>query len=117
MGTELEFDMTRHAQCRSQQRGVRPEVLSFVISQADVWLYANGGLEIVRLSRKRLRQLSREGIDTSLIERATNVVVIYEPENGSVVTVLHDHASGNGRQYRKQGSTRNNRIYRRGENR
>jgi hypothetical protein len=112
MGLEINFSMTKHAQCRLQQRGIRPEILSFVISHADVWLHAGNGLETGRLSQYRLSQLSTEGHSASIIERAKNVVALYDPSNGSVVTVLHDHNSGSGKQYRKQQPTRGNRVAR-----
>ena len=58
------------------------------------------------MSNKQLRQLSNDGETASLIERAANVVVIIDPNEEAIITVLHDNGSKNSRKYRSQWPTR-----------
>ena len=106
MATHCNFEMTNHARCRAQQRGVTHDTLNFVITHSDVWLHAGEGSKSTRISNRRLGELSREGYPGTLIERATNVVVIVDPLCGSVITVLHDQGSKKSRKYRTQWPTR-----------
>jgi hypothetical protein len=106
LATHCNYDLTDHAKCRAQQRGVTLDTLNFVISHSDIWLHAGEGCRSARISHKQLGELSQEGLPASLIERATNVVVVVDPVSGSIVTVLHDHGSRSGRKYRTQWPTR-----------
>jgi len=100
------YQLTDHASCRAQQRGVTHETLAFVIGYADTWLHAGEGCRTARISHKQLGKLSKEGISPSLIGRATNVVVVIDPAAEIIVTVLHDFGSKSGRRYRTQWPTK-----------
>jgi hypothetical protein len=106
LATHCNYDLTDHAKCRAQQRGVTHDTLNFVIAHSDIWLHAGEGCRSVRISCKQLGQLSREGVPASLIERATNIVIIIDPDAGSIVTVLHDNGSKSSRRYRTQWPTK-----------
>ena len=100
------YELTEHASCRAQQRGVTHETLAFVIGYADIWLHAGEGCLAARVSHKQLEKLSQEGVSSSLLERAANVVAVIDPAAGIIVTVLHDFGSKDGRRYRTQWPTK-----------
>ena len=103
MKTYSNLNLSNHATCRVQQRGIATETLEFVMTEADVWLHAYEGCYSIRISKKRLVRLSRDGSPATLIERATNVVIVIAPEDfNKIVTVLHDDGAKRSRRYRKQ---------------
>ena len=110
MAIHCNFEMTNHARCRAQQRGVTHDTLNFVIAHSDVWLHAGEGSKTIRLSNRRLGELSREGYPGALIERATNVEVVIDSLSGSIITVLHDQGSTKSRKYRTQWPTRSHKC-------
>ena len=100
------WNFCQHALNRANQRGISQDTLRFVLENADVWLYAGEGCRSIRLSKKLLSQLVRQGSAASRVERAAGIVLIIDPETKTVVTALHDHGSKCGRRYRKQFPTR-----------
>ena len=99
------FRMTRHAESRVQQRGIRKETIDLVLSDSDIELHAGEGLMSLQLSRKRLGQLARSGVPATLRESAQGVVLIVDFSTRSVVSAMH----GRGRlrkRFSRQFSTR-----------
>lgn len=76
----------RHAALRMKQRGVSPQILSFVLDNADRGENVGGGVEAQYLSRRRLADLRRLGAPAALLERAQRLTVLVAP-SGGVVTV------------------------------
>ena len=103
MNTYSNLNLSDHAVRRIQQRGISIETLEFVIAEADVWLHAYAGCYSVRISKKKLARLSKEGASATLIERAANVVIVIDPEDfNKIITVLHDHGTKRSRRFRTQ---------------
>ncbi len=114
MTTYSNLNLSHHAICRAQQRGVTIETLKFVMVEADVWLHAREGCYSVRISKNRLGRLSRDGSPASFIEKATNIVLIIDPADfNKIVTVLHDDGETRSRRYRTQWSNGTARYRRR----
>lgn len=96
--------LSRHARTRSQQRGIRPEMIDYVWREADIDLHARGGCQRYCISFRKRAALLKAGAPAAWLDRAMGVVVIWS-ESGEVVTVLHDHGR-NGRCYRRRRPTR-----------
>jgi hypothetical protein len=112
MKTHSNLNLSNHAVCRAQQRGVSIATLEFIMFHADVWLHAREGCRTARISQKRLGRLSREGLPAPLVERATNVVLVIDPDFNRIVTVLHDDGAKKSRRYRTQWPNRTCRPHR-----
>jgi hypothetical protein len=89
---------------RAQQRGIRPTDIDFVIQHADVELEAGNGCRSLRISKRELAMLIKDGAPLAQVERAASVVVLVGEDGSEVVTVLHD-CNPVGRRYRKQHPT------------
>jgi hypothetical protein len=111
MGQHLEgYDrqrLSRHALMRSQQRGIRLEMVDYVLREADIDLHAGGGCRSYCISFRKMAALLKAGAPAAWLDRAMRVVVIWSERLAEVVTVLHDHGR-NGRCYRRQHPTRKN---------
>ena len=81
-------NMTNHAVCRMQQRGMTKSTLSFVLENADRDKFVGAGCRENWISRGHLKSLRKDGVASQLIERATGIGVIVSADN-SVVTVFH----------------------------
>jgi hypothetical protein len=101
---DMEHSLTGHARKRAQQRGIRLDVIDFVIQHADVDLEAGDGCRSLRISKRGLAMLGGDCTSLALSERAANVVVLVAAD-GDVVTVMHD-CNSQGRRYRRQYPTR-----------
>lgn len=99
-----ELMMTKHADARRQQRGVRTEVLRLVVTEGDKEHDAGAGICARSFSRRRLSQLSASNISKSVLDQAAHTVVLIG-QDGSIVTVIN-HQTWNGRFYR--GAKRHN---------
>ncbi len=96
--------LTRHAMMRSQQRGIRPQVIDYVVAEADIDLHAGDGCHSYRISHQKMALLLKAGAPAAKLDRAKRVVVIWSERSGEVLTVLHDHGRC-GRRYRRQRPT------------
>ena len=83
--------MTAHAAKRSQQRAIRVEIIDFVLDEADQERHVGGGCRRYWIRQQELARLRKAGRDTSLLERASNIVVIIHPEHGAVITAMHGY--------------------------
>ena len=102
-----QWHLTDHAAARAQQRGISRETINFVIANADVWLHAGGGTNSVRISKKKIPQLKKNGGRSSQRDRAQNVVLLLDQKSASIITVMHDTGTRQSRRYRKQLPTWN----------
>ena len=105
MTTTQGHEFSQHAFKRGQQRGIRPDTARFVMDRADIDVNVGNGCHALRISRKELCWLKKDGFPAAMLERCLDVVLVHDPETGTVVTALHDIGK-NGRRYRKQLKTR-----------
>ncbi|AWM23754.1 hypothetical protein AOX55_0000474 [Sinorhizobium fredii CCBAU 25509] len=96
--------LTRHALMRAQQRGIRRQVIDYVVAEADIDLNAGDGCHSYRISQRKMAVLRKAGIPAAGLDRAKRVVVICSEQSDEVVTVLHDHGR-RGQRYRRQRPT------------
>ena len=84
----LENNFSNHAIRRTQQRGIRPWAVNFIMAYADKYKYANQSCISQFVSHRKIRKLIKEKVispaKATLIE---GVVVIAMDE--MVVTVFH----------------------------
>lgn len=100
----MDVRMTRHAEERLIQRGIRREVLQLVLAYADVETGQRGGVTQLRLSRAALVDACGDGVAIGVIERARDVAAILDGRR-----VLTQY-----RCRRRPGQPRTRRNYRRG---
>ena len=93
-----------HALQRIQQRGVRMEELSLVLSERDLEVPVGSGCTALTISRGRRRELISEGYPPSVVDRTVGLIVV-ESAEGEIVTVLRSFGQ-RGRRYRAQFRSR-----------
>jgi hypothetical protein len=103
---ESNYSFTDHARRRAQQRGIKLDTIKFILRHADIRLHAGEGSKSLRISQREFVRLAQDGATASLVDRSRSVVVVVNPHEMTVVTVLHDHGSSAGRCYRSQWPTR-----------
>ena len=111
MRTSLEINktsyfLTQHAKQRAQQRGIKCEVIAFILRYADTVLEAGAQCQSYRVSASEATLLKTLGQPAHLIERCKNVIILVSTIDTSIVTVLKDRGSKSGRCYRKQMPTK-----------
>jgi hypothetical protein len=80
--------MTRHAQQRLRQRGVRAETLEILIDYADVEIPAKQGCRFLRLSNKAAGALMSGGQHAAQdVDKAKHLLVLVN-DAGQVVTLI-----------------------------
>ena len=88
MSITLESNFSHHAIKRSQQRGIRPWVVNFILEYADKYKHANESCISQFISKRRVKKLIQENVlspaKAALID---GVVVIAKDE--TIVTVFH----------------------------
>lgn len=80
----VQTKISRHATVRMQQRAIRPELLDFVIDNADLVRNAGGGCRQLQ-TRRRYRQTA--DVKPEIVERASRLKII-ENSRGEVVTAM-----------------------------
>ena len=84
----LNYDTTNHADARLQQRGIKAEVVNFVLSEADQVSNCRGGSTSLFISKKKLgSRRVRQEYPAQLLEKAEGVVLI-EAED-TLITAFH----------------------------
>lgn len=99
------YTLSQHAEVRAQQRGIPRKVIGLIVAEADIRLHAGLGCDSIRISRRKMANLRRAGIEAALIERVSEVVLVIDPASDFVVTAFHD-TGPRGRRYRRQHNTR-----------
>lgn len=87
------LQLTQHASHRANQRGVPHGVIVHLLNHADVETGVGGGCVALSLSRRTLvdRDVKRSvGRD---LDRLRNLTVVCDPEDGAIITVLHEHGT------------------------
>jgi hypothetical protein len=109
----IDFELTKHATQRIQQRGVTHETVAFVLRHADIRLHAGENCKSLRISHQQMARLAKKGTKAALMARARTVVVVVKPTAAEIITVLHDWGDKCGRRYRRQWPTRSEKSSRR----
>ena len=77
-----------HAIVRSQQRGIRRWVISFIHENADKWKYCRNDCVLLFVSEKKLKKLTEQCVITpSEASLVKGIIVI--ARNQLIVTVYH----------------------------
>ena len=105
------YSLTKHAEQRAQQRGIKWETIELILRYADTAINVGSGDLSLRISPTEFSRLRKEGHPVSLLEKCKNVVVIVGSMEPVVITVLHDHGSKNGRCHRKQMPTKSKKRF------
>ena len=80
--------LSLHALKRGQQRGIRQEVMHFIMREADRSAYVRGGCEALFITKRRADHLVKnKTIKPSFAETLAKVVVIASGSN--VITAYH----------------------------
>jgi hypothetical protein len=82
-----DLPLTRHAETRCKQRGIRKDIIGFVTANFDRDCEAREGAAAISISRKRLRELETQGVPVSLIERAARTVLIVAADGGIITAI------------------------------
>lgn len=80
--------MTNHAVTRCNQRGIRTEVVEFVLSQFDRDCHAGAGAAAVSISRARLAELQTDGVPAAVIGKAAHTILIIS-DDGAIVSAIN----------------------------
>ena len=94
--------MSRRAERRCRQRGVRSSVIRTVIDCHDADIAVGDDCRALRLSRSMLRNLASDGVDRQQIDQLKGLVVIWSDRTTQVVTVFRDAGQSRARRYRTQ---------------
>ena len=88
MSVIIENNFSNHAIKRSQQRGIRPWVVNFILEYSDKYKHANESCISQFISKRKVKKLIQENVlspaKAALID---GVVVIAKDE--TIVTVFH----------------------------
>jgi hypothetical protein len=104
------YKLTRHAQVRAQQRGIRQQTIAVILVHGDLQLHAGEGLISIRLTKRRLRGLQKTQVPAAVREKAAGIILLLDPVTETVVTVMHD-VGREGRRYRRQFETRSRKLH------
>ena len=75
------INLSKHAVKRTQQRGIKPQIIDLITSEADRELPANDNCFSISISRKKLFYLKKLGkINPSIINEAPSCTSIIKPE-------------------------------------
>ena len=92
--------MSRHAERRCRQRGIRSSILRTLIECHDADVAVGDDCRALRLSRSMLCNLESDGIDRQQIDQLKGLVVIWSDRKTQVVTVFRDAGQNRSKRYR-----------------
>ena len=78
--------MSQHAVVRTQQRGVRRDVIALLMARYDVERPVGSGCTAMSCSRAAIAKAREEGEAPSMVERLIGLVLVVAPD-GTIVTV------------------------------
>ena len=88
-------NLTRHAQVRIQQRGLKRQEIDLVMQFADKEVRRGGAIVALSLSRNQISELQADGIiNAAQNELLRNLVVLYSGEEQAVVTAFRGTRKG-----------------------
>lgn len=91
--------MTRHAEQRSQQRGVPLRMVEAVLDRHDLAFDVGGECRVLRVSRAAAATMTGVA-DRQMAEKLPALAVIWSDRTNRVVTVLRDSGRRSARRYR-----------------
>ena len=97
--------ISRHAEIRSQQRGIRAEVARLIFLHHDSVRHVGGGCRSIFISRRHATKLRAAGEKVSLIEAAIGVILVLGQGDDCVVTAMHACGAGAWRYRTASGGT------------
>jgi hypothetical protein len=92
------LSISRHAEKRCNQRGIKQSIVEFVLAHADRDIARRGGCTAYTISNRHLDEL--RGEFTGEVERARNVI-IYMGETGQFVMAFRARKRRRARSYRR----------------
>jgi hypothetical protein len=108
--------MTLHAVTRCKQRGIKTEVVELIRTHFDRDHHAGAGAAAISISRRRLAELSAEGVPASVVDQAGHTVLIVA-DDGPIVTAINRptwfarfHYGADRLSYRRRSGRRTRRV-------
>lgn len=95
------FSLSIHAEVRANQRGITHQMISDLITHADIEAPVGSGCTVLRVSRDRLKDRTLKGELGSNPDKLGALALIWSEDTGEIVTVLVDRGGAKGRRYRK----------------
>jgi hypothetical protein len=90
------MSLSRHAQERCQQRGIRKDDIEFLLEEADIEKPAGGNCMLLAVSRKKARKHNRD--------RLSRIAVIVSGGGAEIVTVFPIRSTVSGKRYKLHGA-------------
>lgn len=87
------MQLTRHAEARANQRGIRQANLEALLDLADFAKPVARGLTVFRITRRSLAFAASEGVDVVTLERMKNLAVV-QSDDGAIITCVHAQGRG-----------------------
>lgn len=85
---QYQTNLTAHAQARLQQRGIKKEIIDFILMEADQDKPAGRGCRSIFVSKRKLEKLVKNNELLPKFASRVNGVVIVEAEE-EIVTIYH----------------------------
>jgi hypothetical protein len=100
------YYLSNHAVHRAQERGIRHEIIAFIIRNAESSLFVGDNRFSVRIRDEEHNRLKSEGVPPTFLEKCKNIVLVVSSMEPTVITVLRDYGTKRGRCHRKQMPTK-----------
>ena len=88
MSVIIENNFSNHAIKRSQQRGIRPWVVNFILEYSDKYKHANESCISQFISKRKVKKLIQENVLSPAKAALIDGVVVIAKDN-TIVTVFH----------------------------
>ena len=88
MSVIIENNFSNHAIKRSQQRGIRPWVVNFILEYSDKYKHTNESCISQFISKRKVKKLIQENV-LSLAKAALIDGVVVIAKDDTIVTVFH----------------------------
>ena len=88
MSVIIENNFSNHAIKRSQQRGIRPWVVNFILEYSDKYKYANESCISQFISKRQVKKLIQENVLSPAKAALIDGVVVIAKDD-TIVTVFH----------------------------
>ena len=88
MSVIIENNFSNHAIKRSQQRGIRPWVVNFILEYSDKYKHANESCISQFISKRKVKKLVQENVLSPAKAALIDGVVVIAKDD-TIVTVFH----------------------------
>ncbi len=88
MSVIIENNFSNHAIKRSQQRGIRPWVVNFILEYSDKYKHANENCISQFISKRKVKKLIQENVLSPAKAALIDGVVVIAKDD-TIVTVFH----------------------------